>query len=355
MPAVVDTLCLPKLSAKIPVKVHSVGASTHPIASLFAEREALGLKSIAPDTKLHKSINDCVMQNLYALGYKPNASSERFLKINLCAIGDPMQFEEGTELQTNYVVKLDECRINLSEPILRLESKVAGLGETVLYWMKRNSDKHCIPGFKLGSDLFQLFKDYRLESCETDEEALSCLQDIGDDEENIPTHLPSAVSQSLGGDLFIKPKRVLNKKDFLAGLIAAEVPNPERLVQLLTRQCAATFKKARAALDSGPAHYWTWDVFDVVVWGGDDQSKTSITGFLDDMDNDRCQNGESDDELFVQRVGIEYISTTDTYIAQDGLQVLAKMFNAWTCLDEILSIITEPFADTNSSKEKLCI
>lgn len=350
MAAAVATLCLPVISKKVPVRhtVKTTGSTA--LASLFAEREALGLPTVYPDASIHSDINDVLMKNLYALGYKPNAFSERFMRIHCCVIGDPYEFESGDDLLSNYVVILDDVWIDLKAAIERLERSCLGLGETVMYWIKEASTKQCIPGFKTGATLYELFASYRLEDCENDEDALEALLINGYEPEDAQAYLPSVVLAALGGEIFIKPKQKIKAAQLLKQLELAKFKDAARLVQLLTREMPHKFKQVRDKLFDLP-HYWEAYNFNVLITGGGNDCNP-IREFIDQMENDRASNGEPDDELFVQRVGLNIKpdgSMADRH--KDGLQVMARLFNAWTCLDEVLGRLQDSVPANKPRKE----
>lgn len=350
MAAAVATLCLPQISKKVPVRhtVKTTGSAA--VASLFAEREALGLPTVYPDASIHSDINDVMMKNLYALGYKPNAYSERFLGINFSVIGDPYEFESGDDLLSNYIVILDDVWIDLKEPIERLEKSCPGLGETVMYWIIEASRKHCIPGFKTSDTLYELFASYRLEECENDADALEALLINGYTPEDAQAYLPSVVKAALGGEIFIKPKQKIKTAQLLKLLELAKFKDAARLVQLLTREMPHKFKQVREKLFELP-HRWEAYNFNVLIAGGG-QHCDPICEFVDQMANDRASDGDPEDELFVQRVGLNF--KPDGSMAnrhKDGLQVMARLFNAWTCLDEVLGRLQDSVPANKPRKE----
>lgn len=354
MAAVVSTLCLPRISKKIPLSVTAKSTGSAHVASLFAEREALGLPTIYPDASVHRDIEEVLLKNLCAVGYQPNAYSERYIKISVCAINGDIDFDDGSELLNNYVVAPEAIQINLQEPITKLEGVCAGLGETVMYWIKTAMDKQCIPGFKMADTLYELFATYRLEDAETDAEAFDLLVGMGYHEDEAKTYLPSVIKNSLGGDIFIAPKQKVKAGELLKQLKQAEFKNAARLVQLLKKELPSKFGQARDALLKGPTYYWQSYSFDVLITGGsrNHNDQNAIREFIDQMDNDRANNGESDDELFVQRVDVKLNSDGSfAHSYKDGLQVLAKLFNAWTCLEEVISLLDEHMVTNKISKE----
>jgi len=348
MTAAVSTLCLPRISKGVPSRVTGVSEGGSLVASLFAEREALGLPTIYPDSKVHRDIDDVLLKNLYALGYEPNAYSERYIKIQMSAICEPCEFEDGTELLSSYVVSPCDCVINLHEPIMALEKKCPGLGETVMYWIKALTDKQCIPGFVTGDALYELFSSYRLEDAETDEDAMESLLLNGYGEEDAETYLPSVIKASLGGEIFLKPQQKIKAGQLRKQLDQAGFEGAARLLQLLKRELPAKFARAREALFKGPPQYWQGYNFDVLLIGGN-QPMHAMTEFIDQMDNDRSNNGEPDDLLFVQRAELNL--KPDGSLAEqhlDGLQVLAKLFNAWTGIEEAISLILDHAKDAKT-------
>ncbi|ABD72094.1 hypothetical protein Rfer_4408 (plasmid) [Rhodoferax ferrireducens T118] len=345
MTAAVSTLCLPRISKGVPCIVTGESEGGSLVASLFAEREALGLPTIYPDSKVHRDIDEVVLKNLYELGYKPNGYSERYIKIQMSAICEPYEFEDGTELLSSYVVSPADCVINLHEPIMSLEQSSPGLGETVMYWIKAITDKQCIPGFVTGETLFEMFSCYRLEDAQTDEEAMELLLQNGYGKEDAETYLPSVIKASLGGEIFINPQQKIKARQLRKQLDQAGFKGAARLVQLLKKELPAKFAQARDALFKGPPHFWQAYSFDVLLVGGD-QPMDAITEFIDQMDNDRSNNGESDDLLFVQRA--ELNTNPDGSLAEhhlDGLLVLANIFNAWTGIEEVISLLLDHVKD----------
>lgn len=345
MTAAVSTLCLPRISKGVPSMVTGASEGGSLVASLFAEREALGLPTIYPDSKLHRDIDEVVLKNLYALGYKPNGYSERYIKIQMSAICPPYEFECGTELLSSYVVSPSDCIINLHEPIMSLEQSSPGLGETVMYWIKAITDKQCIPGFITGDSLYELFSSYRLEDAQTDEEAMEVLLENGYGQEDAETYLPSVIKASLGGDIFMQPAQKIKAGQLRKQLDKAGFKDAARLVQLLKKELPAKFAQAREALLEGPPYYWQGYNFEVLLVGGD-QPMDAMTEFIDQMDNDRASDGEPDDLLFVQRAELNL--NPDGSLAEhhlDGLLVLAKLFNAWTGIEEVFSLLLDHAKD----------
>lgn len=343
MTTAITTLALPRISPRVAVQLTVERKGGHELASLFAEREALGLPTIYPDHRVHATIDDAVLANLYALGYKPNAYSENYIAISCSVINTSFEAESGDELLSNHVVDLDARRISLHQPIMALEAACAGLGETVMHWFKKVSDKDCIPGFVMGHDVAQLFCDYRLESAETDEEARESMENMGyEDPDEIEAQLPSAVRASLGGDIFLKPKRTIGLRQLPAQLKKAGFKNAPRLLQLLRKELPERCKIAKAAILDGPPTHWPWARFPVLITGQVPDAETHvIDGFLDEVENEAANNGESTDLFFVQRVALNFNNTALAPPHKDGLAVLAHLFNAWTSLDEVLTLLLD--------------
>lgn len=343
MTTAITTLALPRISPRVAVQLTVERNGGHELASLFAEREALGLPTIYPDHRVHATIDDAVLANLHALGYQPNAYSENHFQICCNVINEGFEPEDGDQLLSNFVVDLPQKRISLHQPILALEAACAGLGETLMHWLNKVDHKAAIPGFVKGGDVLQLYTDYRLESAETDEEAFEHMVAMGyEDEDDIRAMVPSAVRASLGGDIFLKPKRKLTLRELPAQLKKAGFKNAERLLQLLRKELPARCQVANKAIHSGPIHRWRWDGFAVLITGESEQyAPHVINGFLDELENDHNNNGESTDLLFVQRVELNFNNTALAPPHKDGLAVLAHLFNAWTSLDEVLTLLLD--------------
>ena len=137
----------------------------------------------------------------------------------------------------------------------------------------------------------------------------------------------------------LKPTRKLDRPRLLQELQKAGIKEAVRLCELLTRVMPQQFKKARKALfEAGPVHYWPYETYAVCLSGADGM-QTALTEFIDQCLQDNANNGEPDDDLFVQRIDVPDEKNPRGY--RDGLATLAQIFNAWTCLDEVLSLLMD--------------
>ena len=334
LPEVVSTLCLPRMSTEIPVQI---GKSV--IASLFAERYALGLPTIYPDPKQHTSIKEVILKNIKALGFVPNAFSEKHFGVGLCVHSDEMDFDTNDiDLEASYVMTMDEDDINLHETTTALNKALPKLGETVWYWLKEAKIDTGLPGVSLPSDVLDLFIDYRLESAQDDQEAIECLSQWMEDGDDIEGNLPSTLTKQLGGPQIINPRAPKTPKSLSKDLKSVGVKDGARIAEILTKELPQRIKAITDLLrgDKSIPNRGSYSLFNARLWSHKGDEPTVLERFRQEMQDDMANNGESLDNFYVQRVGLNFKEKVPTHNAHDGLVVVARVLNALTTMDELV-------------------
>ena len=323
------TLSLPDIASSVPLSVtgNVGGSNEHPVTVMLSQRLSLGLPHVLPDPTKHATLQDCIIDNLKAVGYRPNAFSERVIELTLDADFDTEYLECAEQIDQAYAIYTDSKKINLFDPLNSLESHCTGLGETVMYWLN-----HRNKFFATSGDCFELFCDYRLEGCDEDEIAKEHLLDMGYGEGDLTPWLPSYVKHSLGGSTFVKPEQRLCNEEFLSSLQQLTT-DADRLYQLLTQELPNANEKAR----NNQSNFFRQGYFDSIVIGyfreGQDMA---ITEVLDEEYNVSMQEGE-EKLLIIDRLS-EKIDNQQI-INHDGLEMVADVLNIYTILDELITLL----------------
>jgi PRTRC genetic system protein F len=339
VPEVVSTLCLPRLSNEIPVEVNKSA-----VTSLFAERYVLGLPTIYPDPKLHTSIKEVMLKNIKALGFTPNAFSEKHFGIGLCIDSGEMDNDSVT-METCYVLTLDDCDINLHATTTALNKAFPGLGEAIWYWMKEANISSGLPGVSLPTDVLDLFVDFKLESAQTDKEAIECLAQLIDDSDEVESYLPSTLTKKLGGASVIRPKEPKTPKSLAKDLKSVGIKDGARIADILTKELPQRIKAILELLRGEGAipHLTSYQLFNARLWAHKGDEPERLQEFRREMMDDMGNNGDSLDNMFIQRVGLNLKEKVPTHKAHDGLVVVAKVLNALTTMDELIDrLLTVP-------------
>jgi PRTRC genetic system protein F len=324
-------LCIPRLSPEIPLSIVN-----HGLARLFAERQALGLPTIYPDSKVHKDLDEVIVKNLKALGFTPNQFTEKHFGFGLHLGVEPWDYDGSDEpLQTHYVVTLDGGSANFFETLNALDTASPKLGEYLWYLIDK-VDVSSLPGVVTPTSVYDMYKSFRLEDAEDDDEALEMLASFGYEEDAIPKMLPSAIQMEMGGDRVFKPRVPPKAFDLCKALKALGLPDAEQLSDLVLTRLPRAISSFKQADSEGPPSVDEYRMSSFRVSASKNGYASAIDNFLSDCEDDMASNGDPQDDFLVQRVGLNFEEKKPTHKPHDGLAVVAKLLNAYTAMDELV-------------------
>lgn len=342
-------ISLPVLSRKVPAKLRFFGEQSDALERLFKERIRHRWPLAYPDRERHANPGETVREMLQELsgGY---TESTTFITPHLVTFGEPMETECGATMGEHYAVELEDNVLYLRSLILRLEGERQGLGETVLAHLSKDAGAF-IPGPFSDHDLFGLYREWRLEGCDDDDNAREHLIGMGYEEEDVTGSLPSVVSSDLGGPLFVNPKKRLTDRQLLLALNKAGVNQAKELAHVLTVEMPTARMAARSKLMPVANYYWPWEVMNIWLTGATKKRDSAIWGFVDQVANDRAQVGDPDYAIAVDRVAAphEYHrrprgrpvkhAPVGAGKAIDGLKIISLILRAWSATDRALVIL----------------
>lgn len=284
-------MTLARLSPSIPDEL----TSTTVEAAFMDELRRRVARGQFVDARRARSAQAAMLTTLRRLFNPRGGISERF--IDLAVVLDDEAYADASsdmregEIAWSIFPTHSPRWVYIGPAIQYLESLRPGAGETVLHAI--NAAAKAVSGVLVPDDARELAQMLYWDNASDDDIAADALGERGHeaDDEDRPL-LPSEFDAAAGGDLWLKPRRVLGReaiRSALAPLRGGPAARLHTLVSTHLPRVAANCQRARERVQGEGS----WSSHCVAIWSFA-QDGGFASRLLDDVEQDRMNSGESD-------------------------------------------------------------